>query len=148
MRSLALWIVIGLGAAACSAERRALKKEEKAIEALSHAAASYWQAIRWNYWDTAAGYYEDTEERMNWLTEQGTAPTYRYTSATLMRVEVEPPVEDPAPGEVMRRGRVFVQVQGYPLATQVVEQKVLNQPWVSKDEDAKIWFIETDEAAD
>jgi len=143
MRSLALWFSIGLTAASCSAERRAIKKEEKAIEALSHAAGNYWQAVRWNYWDTAAGYYEDSDERLAWLTEQGTDPSYRYTSATLMRVEVEPLVEDPAEGEVTRRGRVYVQTQGYPLATQVVEQKVLDQRWLTRDEDAEVWFIES-----
>ena len=144
MRSLALWLSIGLCTAACSAERKALKKEQSAVEALSSAASAYWYAVRWNYWDAAAGYYDDVEERLAWLTEQGTDPSYRYTSATLMRVEVEEPLEEANADGIWRRGRVFVQVQGYPLSTQVVEQKVLDQKWFSKDEDADVWFIESE----
>jgi hypothetical protein len=145
MRSLALWLSIGLCTPGCSAERKALKAEAKAEEALATAASAYWYAVRWNYWDVGASYYDDTEERLAWLTEQGTAPTYRYTDATLMRVEVEDPLEEANADGIWRRGRVFVQAQGYPLATQVVEKKVLNQKWFSKDEDADVWFIDSSE---
>jgi len=113
--------------AGCS-KRRAVRKEKKEIAMLGDAAGVYWHSMRWSDYGTAAAFYPDQNYRMDWMNKMVTAPDMRYSAADVMRVEVSPELEDSDDG-IAREGRVFVQVQGYRLPQQVMEQTMITQIW-------------------
>jgi len=139
MRNTALALIF-LSLTAC-ASRRAVRQEQKEVQRLGESAGVYWHAVRWSHYGHAAGYYLDQEYRMNWMNKMVTSPDYRYSSAEVMRVEVTPEFDEAVEG-VEREGRVFIQVQGYRLPDQVMEQKVVTQSW-NRYEGG--WFVDTED---
>lgn len=135
-RNTALALII-LMLAGCSAQKRALRQEKKEIGNLGEAAGLYWHSMRWSDYGTAASFYLNDQYRMDWMNMMVEAPPYKYSSASVMRVEVSPEFAEPVDG-VEREGRVFIQVQGYKLPEQVMEQKMVTQIWERYEAG---WFV-------
>jgi hypothetical protein len=134
-----------LSLVACSGERKMARQLNREIDNLGEDANTYWYAIRWADYGTAAGYYADQDYRVDWMNRMVTSPDYRYSSASVMRVEVSLE-HDPDDLGATREGKVYVQVQGYRMPEQIMEQKMITQQWKLYDAG---WFvdIEAEEAA-
>jgi len=140
MRNIALTLIFLL-IAGCGAERRSLRKERKEIAMLGESAGIYWHSMRWSDYGTAASFYPDQNYRMDWMNKMVTAPDMRYSAADVMRVEVTPKLEPVVDG-IAREGRVFIQVQGYRLPEQVMEQTMITQTWNRYDGG---WFLDIED---
>ena len=135
-RELALTLIF-LSLVGCSAEKKALRQERRAIDELGEASGLYWHAMRWSDYGSAAAFYLDDQYRMDWMNQMVEAPPYKYSAASVIRVEVSPEYAEPEEG-VLREGRVFVQVQGYKMPEQIMEQRMITQTW---DRYEAGWFI-------
>lgn len=143
MRAIALVSVLSL-AAGCSAEKKLLRETQNSERSLMQSATVYWEAMRWNDFGTAAGFLEDQEQRLVWMADVGTSGgEFRYQSATVLRVEVGTASETPDERGAIRDGTAAVQVVGYRLPKQLLEQRVELQRWYQVDSGA--WFIEATE---
>ncbi len=141
MRAIALVSVLALSAG-CAGDRKQLRQTDRAERVLGESASAYWDAVRWNDFGTAAAFIEDQQERLVWMTTQGSGADYRYQSATVLRVEVGSR-HDPDGDGVVREGTAAIQITGYRLPKQLLEQRVDLQRWYEVDSGA--WFL-SDEA--
>ena len=103
---------------------------------LMEGAEAYWEAMRWSDLSAAAGYYQDPRVRVEWLTDMGTGGAPQYRSATILRIELGPELEDHERGW-QREALALVQVQSYTMPAQVLVQQVLQQQWYLL---GKTWF--------
>lgn len=132
------WISWFLAASlvACTGDTNALRQETKAITQLAETASAYWDAVRWGDLGAAAGFYESQETRLEWMSGSG-AQDYRYRSAKVIRAEVS---ELRAPDDAgrIRDGWVYVQIQGYAMPEQILEQRLDTQTWYQTEAG---WFV-------
>ena len=139
MRAIALVSLVSL-AAGCSAEKKLVRETQKAEATLMEAATTYWEAVRWNDFGTAAVFYEDQQKRLEWMTEVGLGGgDFRYQSAVVLRVEIGTASETPDERGAVRDGTAAVQIVGYKLPKQLLEQRVELQRWYETESGA--WFL-------
>ncbi len=140
MRAIVLVSVLSF-VAGCSAEKKLVRATQSAEGALMESATVYWDAMRWNDFGTAAGFLQDQETRLNWMTDVGTSGgDFRYQSATVLRVEVGTASETPDERGAVRDGTAAVQIAGYRLPKQLLEQRVELQHWYEVEGGG--WFLD------
>lgn len=128
-------LIFGNGCAAMQA-RSDFREEKRMRTSLMEGAEAYWEAMRWSDISAAAGYYQDPRVRVEWLTDMGTGGAPQYRSATILRIELGPELEDHERGW-QREALALVQVQSYTMPAQVLVQQVLQQQWYLL---GKTWF--------
>ncbi len=134
---LALLSVLILGNGCSFLQARSDFREEKRMRsALMEGAEAYWEAMRWSDISAAAGYYQDPGVRVNWLTHMGSGGAPQYRSATILRIELGPDLEDHERGW-RREALALVQVESYTMPAQVLIQEVVQQQWYLQ---GRTWF--------
>ncbi len=128
-------LLFGTGCATLSA-RKDFREEKRMRTSLMDNAEAYWDAMRWSDIATAAGYYQDPNVRIKWLTFMGSGGAPQYRSASILRIELGPELEDHERGW-RREAIALVQVQSYTMPAQVLTQEVVHQEWYLL---GKTWF--------
>ena len=74
--------------------RSDFREEKRMRTSLMEGAEAYWDSMRWSDIASAAGYYQDPQVRVNWLTYMGSGGATQYRSATILRIELGPELEE------------------------------------------------------
>ena len=133
----ALLSVLILGNGCSFMQARSDFREEKRMRtSLMEGAEAYWESMRWSDIASAAGYYQDPQVRVNWLTYMGSGGATQFRSATILRIELGPELEEHERGW-RREALALVQVESYTMPAQMLTQQVMQQQWYLLD---RTWY--------
>ena len=126
--------------AGCSAERRALRKDGRELDALGELVDHYWRDVRWGDPTRASACIESAEVRLafqEWLGEE--KDRVKYVDIQVVDVKLAPEAEEPTTDGHLRTATVTVRTEGYKLPEQILEEHTLTQTWYKKDAG---WYVE------
>lgn len=120
--AVALTLLLSLG---CATGKQAQRTDQKESANLGARSEDFWNNLRWQYPEAAAGAIEDELARRRWGIEaERLMGAQRITDAMLINLSL-----DPTPEEGARTATVQVRMEFYTLPDQVLRKETVTQTW-------------------
>lgn len=104
-------------------------------EALAASAQLFWHSLRWSDIEGASALLEQSEPRLEFLTDWSSKPPAQITDFQVVHIEVN----EPAPDAERLEGLVIVKVEGISTGSYTVTTEMLRQTWYRSGEH---WYLD------